>query len=48
MKWLSLDYNDYHITYHEDELVDLGIAIAEGILSKKYIADWLRDHKVNT
>ena len=41
---ILLDYNDYHITYTEDELVDLGFAIAEGILSKEYIARWIKEH----
>ena len=44
---ILLDYNEYNITFTEDELVDLGFAIAEGILSKEYIARWIKEHKKN-
>ncbi|RYD05017.1 death-on-curing protein [Desulforamulus aquiferis] len=43
---ILLDYNDYHIEYDQDELVDLGLAIAEGILSREYISQWIKEHKV--
>jgi len=43
---ILLDYNDYRIEYVEDELVGLGFAIAEGILSKEYIARWIKKHSV--
>ncbi|MEW6698634.1 MAG: type II toxin-antitoxin system death-on-curing family toxin [Bacillota bacterium] len=45
---ILLDYNNYHIQYDEDELVDLGFAIAEGIVSKEYISRWIKEHKVNS
>lgn len=43
---ILLDYNEYNLLYTEDELVDLGFAIAEGILSKEYIARWIKEHKI--
>ncbi|GAB6159093.1 hypothetical protein JCM39194_22930 [Desulfotomaculum varum] len=42
---ILLDYNDYHIEYNQDELVDLGLAIAEGILSRENISQWIKEHK---
>ncbi|SHK00655.1 type II toxin-antitoxin system death-on-curing family toxin [Desulforamulus aeronauticus] len=43
---ILLDYNDYPIEFHEDELVDLGFAIAEGIISKEYISRWIQEHAI--
>ncbi len=39
---ILLDYNDYRITYTEDELVELGFAVAEGKLSRKQIVRWIK------
>lgn len=47
MNWLAVDYILKLHEYDEDELVDLGFAIAEGIVSKEYISRWIKQHKVN-
>lgn len=38
---ILLQYNNINLTYTEDDLVDLGMGIAEGRLNRKDIIEWL-------
>lgn len=42
---LLLKLNDIDIRYSQQELIDLGLGVAEGRLNEKHILEWIERHK---
>ena len=46
MMLILLEYNDRNLIYSQDELVDLGMGIANGRYLQEYIQQWILSHEV--
>jgi death on curing protein len=42
---LLLKLNNIEIRYFQQELIDLGLGVAEGKLNENYIVEWIERHK---
>ncbi len=43
---ILLEYNNVILRYDQNELVNLGLGIADGSLNQEYIMNWIKKHKV--
>ncbi|OGO80684.1 MAG: death-on-curing protein [Clostridiales bacterium GWC2_40_7] len=43
---ILLEYNEMKLDFSQDDLVDLGLGIANGTYKQDYIQKWIIDHKV--
>lgn len=42
---ILLDYNKIHLVFEQDELVDLGVGIAESRYDQEAILNWIKKHR---
>ena len=42
-----LELNGIKISYTDDELIALGLGVADGSLKQNHVLKWIKDHKIN-
>ncbi len=43
---ILLEYNDVILSYEQNELIDLGLGVAEGRYNQDHIIDWVIKHEI--